>query len=106
LKSNVQELVIGRNFEDIRISAGLMITMEETLKELEYKIAEQEEKKDTPYRRYLGGQLPNLYDTPEGIANKICEYVAIGIDHFILRFNFNEEIKKMRLFMDKVKNRI
>jgi alkanesulfonate monooxygenase SsuD/methylene tetrahydromethanopterin reductase-like flavin-dependent oxidoreductase (luciferase family) len=45
-------------------------------------------------------------DTPEAVAEKIEEYVSLGFDHFILRFNYGQEIEKMRLFMDKVRDRI
>jgi len=97
---------IGRDYDGIRKSAGLMITMEETEEELESELENQRRKKDTLYRRYLSRQPPNVVDTPEAVAERMGEYVALGIDHFILRFNFGEEIQKMELFMDKVKKRI
>ena len=83
-----------------------MITMEETEEELESELEDQRRKKDTLYRRYLSRQPPNVVDTPEAVAKRMGEYVALGIDHFILRFNFGEEIQKMELFMDKVRKRI
>ncbi|MGD2142273.1 MAG: TIGR03560 family F420-dependent LLM class oxidoreductase [Candidatus Bathyarchaeota archaeon] len=96
----------GRDYDEIRKSAGLMITMEETLEELESELENQNREMDTPYRRYLSRQPPNIVDTPEVVAYKIAEYAALGIDHFILRFNFGQEIEKMRLFADKVLNKI
>ena len=83
-----------------------MITMEETEEELESELEDQNGKKDTPYRRYLSRQPPNVVDTLEAVAERMGEYVALGIDHFVLRFNFGEELEKMRLFMDKVRKRI
>ncbi len=97
---------IGRDYDEIRKSAGLMITMEETEEELESELEDQNGKKDTPYRRYLSRQPPNVVDTLEAVAERMGEYVALGIDHFVLRFNFGEELEKMRLFMDKVRKRI
>ena len=97
---------IGRDYDEIRKSAGLMITMEETEEELESELEDQNRKKDTSYRRYLSRQPLNVADTPEAVAERMGEYVAIGIDHFVLRFNFGEEMEKMRLFMDKVSKRI
>ncbi len=45
-------------------------------------------------------------DTPEAVAMRIGEYVSLGFDHFILRFNYGQEIEKMRLFTDKVRDKI
>ena len=97
---------IGRDYDEIRKSAGLMITMEETEEELEAELEDQRRKADTQYRRYLSRQPPNVVDTPEVVAERMGEYVALGIDHFILRFNYGEEIQKMELFMDKVRKNI
>jgi alkanesulfonate monooxygenase SsuD/methylene tetrahydromethanopterin reductase-like flavin-dependent oxidoreductase (luciferase family) len=47
-----------------------------------------------------------VVDTPEAVAERMREYVALGIDHFVLRFNFGEEIEKMRLFMGLVRDKI
>jgi alkanesulfonate monooxygenase SsuD/methylene tetrahydromethanopterin reductase-like flavin-dependent oxidoreductase (luciferase family) len=96
----------GTDYDAIRKSAGLMITMEESPEELEEELRDQRDKKDTPYRRYLSRQPPNLVDTPEVVAEKIGEYVSLGFDHFILRFNYGQEIEKMKLFMGKVRNQI
>jgi F420-dependent oxidoreductase-like protein len=97
---------IGRDYDEIRKSAGLMITMEETEEDLEAELEDQRRKKDTPYCRYLSRQPPNVVDTPEAVAERMKEYVALGIDHFILRFNFGEEIEKMKLFMSRVRDKI
>jgi F420-dependent oxidoreductase-like protein len=97
---------IGRDYGEIRKSAGLMLTMEETEEELEAELEDQRSKRDTPYRRYLSRQLPNVVDTPDAVAERMGEYVSLGIDHFILRFNFGEEIEKMNLFAEKVRKRI
>ncbi len=83
-----------------------MITMEETEEELESELEDQNRKQDTPYRRYLSRQPPNVTDTPEAVAERMREYVALGIDHFVLRFNFGEEIEKMKLFMGRVRDKI
>ena len=66
----------------------------------------QQGKQDTPYRKYLAKQPPNIVDTPEAVAARIGEYVSLGFDHFILRFNYGQEIEKMRLFTDKVRDKI
>jgi alkanesulfonate monooxygenase SsuD/methylene tetrahydromethanopterin reductase-like flavin-dependent oxidoreductase (luciferase family) len=80
--------------------------MEDSPEELEEELQDQREKKDTPYRRYLSRQPPNIINTPEVVAEKIGEYISLGFDHFILRFNYGQEIEKMRLFMDKVRDRV
>ncbi|MGD2200625.1 MAG: TIGR03560 family F420-dependent LLM class oxidoreductase [Candidatus Bathyarchaeota archaeon] len=96
----------SRDYEEIRKSAGLMITMEDDQDELEAELERQRMMADTPYRRYLSRQPPNLVDVPEGVAERIGEYVSLGIDHFILRFNYGQEIEKMRLFTDRVRDMI
>ena len=96
----------GTDYEGMRKSAGLMITMTETEGELERKLEDQRKRRDTPYMRYLSRQRPNLVGTPEVIAEKIGDYLPLGVDHFILRFHFGEEIESMRLFMEKVRNQI
>jgi F420-dependent oxidoreductase-like protein len=93
---------LGTEYEAIRKSAGLMITMAPTKEELREKLEEQERNKDTPYRRYLNRQPPNIVGVPDQVKNSIEEYVEIGVDHFILRFNFGEEIESMRLFTENI----
>ena len=97
---------VGRDPDEIRRSAGLMVTMAETREKLDEELEKQEREKATPYRRYLGRQQPNIVGTPEEVAEKVGGYVAFGIDHFILRFNFGQELEHMNLFMDKVRKSI
>jgi F420-dependent oxidoreductase-like protein len=96
----------GRNYSDIRKSAGLMITMAPDQEKLEEKIKAKERNKDTPYRRYLSGQPPNIVGTPEEVVESISRYIDLGFDHFILRFDFGEEIPSMRLFSEQVINQL
>jgi alkanesulfonate monooxygenase SsuD/methylene tetrahydromethanopterin reductase-like flavin-dependent oxidoreductase (luciferase family) len=97
---------IGRDFGDIRKSAGIMVTLEETQEELEKELMDHERRKETPYRRYLSRQPTRLANTPDFVAEKMARYVSLGFDHFILRFDYGQEIEKMRLFMDKVRDKI
>jgi F420-dependent oxidoreductase-like protein len=96
----------GRDYDEIRKSSGLMITMADTGEELDGKLEDQRRRRDTPYMRYLSRQRPNLVGTPEAVAERIGEYLPLGVDHFILRFHFGEEIGSMRLFMEKVREKI
>jgi len=97
---------LGRDYGSIRKSAGLMITMARTERELRHKLEEQERIRDTPYMRYLSRQPPNLVGTPDVVAERMKEYIPLGVDHFILRFHFGDEIPSMALFMDEVKNQL
>jgi F420-dependent oxidoreductase-like protein len=92
----------GRNYDEIRKSVGLMMTLAESEEELEKKMEKQIRMKNTPYMRYLSSQPPNLLGLPEEIADKILEYSSLGIDHFILRFQYGEEIESMNLLMERV----
>jgi F420-dependent oxidoreductase-like protein len=97
---------IGRDYNEIRKSAALMITMAGDQEGLELKLGEQRRRGDTPYMRYLGRQPPNMIGTPDVVADRIREYVGLGVDHFILRFHFGEELESMRLFRDEVRPRL
>lgn len=97
---------IGRDYGEIRKSAGLMITMADTREELELKLADQRRRSGTPYMRYLSRQPPNIVGTPDIIVERIREYVSLGVDHFILRFHFGEEMESARLFWEKVRPRL
>jgi len=97
---------IGRDYGEIRKSACLMLTMAENQEGLELKLAEQRRRSGTPYMRYLSRQPPNIVGTPDIIAERIGEYVSLGVDHFILRFHFGEEMESARLFWDEVRPRL
>jgi F420-dependent oxidoreductase-like protein len=93
----------GRDYKRIRKSAGLMITMAENEEALAEKLRERESKSNTPYMRYLANQPANLIGTTDQVAKRTKEYIDLGVDHFILRFHFGEEVEGMRLFIEKVK---
>jgi alkanesulfonate monooxygenase SsuD/methylene tetrahydromethanopterin reductase-like flavin-dependent oxidoreductase (luciferase family) len=95
-----------RDYTSIRKSAGLMITMAEDEDALSAVLKKREANKNTPYEKYLAKQPLNLVGTTEQVAARIEEYKALGVDHFILRFHFGEEIEGMRLFNEKVKPRL
>lgn len=92
-----------RDYSAIRKSAGLMITMAKDEDALKALLRERESRADTPYMRYLAKQQPNLVGTTDKVAARMKEYMALGVDHFILRFHYGEEIEGMRLFEDRVK---
>jgi F420-dependent oxidoreductase-like protein len=93
----------GRDYTAIRKSAGLMITMGKDEDILKTKLRDREARANTPYMQYLSKQPANLVGTTTQVAARIKEYTALGVDHFILRFHFGEEIEGMRLFTEKVK---
>jgi threonine dehydratase len=66
----------------------------------------EEARSNTPYMRCLAKQPANLIGTTEQVATRIREYMGLGVDHFILRFHFGEEIEGMRLFTEKVRPRL
>ena len=70
---------------------------------LKAKFKDRESRRNTPYMRYLAKQLVNLVGTTEQVAAHIKEYSGLGVDHFILRFHFGEEIEGMKLFTEKVR---
>jgi F420-dependent oxidoreductase-like protein len=96
----------GRNFGEIRKSAGLMIIMAEDYEALLERQRLHETRSNTPYMQYLSRQLPNLIGTTDNVAERIREYVSLGVDHFILRFHFGEEMEGMRLFSERVRPRL
>jgi F420-dependent oxidoreductase-like protein len=97
---------VGRDFDGIRKSAGLMVVLDDSREGLERRARALGEKTGTPYMRYLSRQLPNLFETPESLAERMGEYASLGVDHFILRFHFGDELRSMMLFSDKVMRKI
>ncbi|MCW4051295.1 MAG: TIGR03560 family F420-dependent LLM class oxidoreductase [Candidatus Bathyarchaeota archaeon] len=97
---------IGRDLEEIRRSAGLMIIMAETREEIDVKLDEQNRSRDSEYMKYLSRQQPNLVGTPDTVAERIAEYVSLGVDHFILRWPYGDGMKSIKLFKDKVMNKV
>jgi F420-dependent oxidoreductase-like protein len=93
----------GRDYSGIRKSAGLMITMAEDEGAVKAKLIDRGARSNTPYMRYLSKQPANLVGTAEQVAARMREYIKLGVDHFILRFHYGEEIEGMRLFTEKVR---
>jgi len=90
---------VGRDFNAIKKSAGLMMRLVDDPDA-------PEPARDERYLRYLGRQNPVMVDTPEAVAEKIGGYLDVGVSHFILRFHFGDEIRNMRLFMERVAKRL
>lgn len=97
---------IGRDIQDIRRSAGLMIILAKTKTEIDEKLKEHERNKDSEYLKYLSRQPPNLVGTPDIVAEKLSEYLSCDIDHFILRWHFGDELTSIKLFKDKVMKKL
>ena len=90
---------VGRDFGEISKSAGLMMRLVEDPDV-------QEPERDERYLRYLGKQNPVMVNTPEVVAEKIRAYIDVGVTHFILRFHYGDEIRNMRIFMERVATRL
>jgi alkanesulfonate monooxygenase SsuD/methylene tetrahydromethanopterin reductase-like flavin-dependent oxidoreductase (luciferase family) len=90
---------IGRDFDEIRKSAGLMMRLVDDPEAAEPA-------RDERYLRYLSRQRPIMVITPEELAERIKCYMDVGVTHFILRFHFGDEIRNMRMFMDRVAKRL
>ncbi len=97
LRSHCED--VGRDFDGIRKSAGLMIRMVD-------EPGAAEPPRDERYLRYIGRQNPVMVVTPEELAERIEGYLGVGVTHFILRFHFGEELVNMRRFMKEVKPRL
>lgn len=97
---------IGRDPDEIRRSAGLMIVLGDTQEDIDAKLEEQQRNRETEYIKYLSRQPPNTVGTPDVIAEKMAEYASLGVDHFILRWPYGDEIESTRLFAEKVMKKI
>ena len=89
----------GRDFDDIRKSAGLMTRLVDDL-------GAAEPARDERYLRYLSRQRSIMVNTPKELAERIKCYMDVGVTHFILRFHFGDEIRNMRMFMERVVKRL
>lgn len=96
----------GTDYDSIRKSAGVMLVIAKTENGVQRKLTALEKRQGTPYMRYLNRQRPNLVGTPDIIAEEMRKYLPLGVDHFILRFHFGDEIDSMTLFMDEVRNEL
>ena len=86
---------IGRDFNEIKKSAGLMVRI----------VDESENMKvdhDERYLGYLGRQNPVMHISSEGLAETIGDYIDVGVSHFILRFHYYEEQMMLRKFVKEV----
>jgi len=97
LRSNCEE--VGRDFDEIRKSAGLMVRIVDDP-------GAAEPARDERYLRYIGRQNPVMVVTPEELAERIEGYLGVGVTHFILRFHFGEELVNMRRFIGEVRPRL
>ena len=97
---------IGRDSAEIRRSAGLMVVMDETAEGVDAKLEALRGSRDTEYMKYLSRQPPNVTGTPDVIAELLGEYASLGVDHFILRWHYGDELRSMKLFADKVMRRL
>ncbi len=97
LRSHCED--VGRDFDEIRKSAGLMIRIVDNPEAAEPT-------RDERYLRYIGRQNPVMVVTPNELAERIEGYLGVGVTHFILRFHFGEELVNMRRFMEEVRPRL
>ena len=86
---------IGRDYDGIRKSAGVMMRLMDDPEAAEPR-------RDERYVRYLGRQNPVLVASPEAVAERLRELMGVGVTHFILRFHYGEEMEMLRRFMDEV----
>ena len=93
---------VGTNYDRIIKSAGLMLITAESSEKLQEKLKRREAQVNSPYQRYLNRQPPNLIGTIDYVLDRIDSYRKLGINHFILRFHFGEEIEGIRLYKDHI----
>jgi len=97
---------MGRDPSEVRVSVGLMVVLDETSDGVEARLERLRLSRDTEYMRYLGRQKPNVSATPDVLAELLSEYVSLGVDHFILRWHYGDELRSLRLFADRVMGRV
>jgi len=97
---------LGRDPAEIRVSAGLMVVLDETQEGVDERLEQLRLNWDTEYMRYLSRQRPNIAATPDTLAELLREYTSLGVDHFILRWHYGDELRSLKLFADRVMNRI
>jgi len=86
---------VGRNFEEIKKTLANIVSIAKTSEEAR-RIAIQ-----SPFAQM--GNLENfIIGDPDAIAEKISEYVELGVEHFILRFLDFPKTDGAKLFVEKV----
>ena len=86
---------IGRDFNEIKKSVGLMVRIVDEAENMKID-------HDERYLGYLGRQNPVMHVSSEGLAETISDYLAVGVSHFILRFHYCEELMMLRKFVKEV----
>ena len=97
---------IGRDPEEIRRSAGLMVVMDETVEQVESRMEALRGRSDTEYMRYLSRQPQNVTGTPDDLVDLLGRYTSLGVDHFILRWHYGDELRSMKLFAEEVMRKL
>jgi len=97
---------LGRDPSEIRVSAGLMVVLDETQDGVDERLDQLHLNRDTEYMRYLSRQRPNVAATPDKLVELLREYVSLGVSHFILRWHYGDELRSLKLFADRVMNRV
>jgi len=86
---------VGRNPQEIKKTLGNMVAIAETQAEARRIAIESPFVKAENMENYIIGD-------PEAVAEKISEYVELGVEHFILRFLDFPKTDGARLFTEKV----
>jgi alkanesulfonate monooxygenase SsuD/methylene tetrahydromethanopterin reductase-like flavin-dependent oxidoreductase (luciferase family) len=85
---------IGRNPNEIRKSAGLII-----------KFADIETSMVAPYIKYTGGSTRES-KTPFEVVEFIKGYLDLGVDHVVIMFPYGEEKESMKIIKKEIEPRI
>ena len=93
---------VGTNYDKIIKSIGIMLITAESRQKLDEKLKRHGAQRDSPYQRYLNKQPPNIVGTVDLVLERINSYRKLGIDHFILRFHYGEEIEGIRLYKEHI----
>lgn len=94
----------GRDYNLIRKSAGLMLNIAQNETMLRQK--QKEQAKMNPTIVKYSSKYSTLVGTPDTVSSQIRKYISLGVDYFILRFHFGDEIESLTLFMDEVKKQL
>lgn len=103
---------IGRDYDSIRKTTCLTLTLAETEQKVQRKLEEEAKRSQTHLVKYLNKpSRMRVNGTPDVVANRLREYVDAGADYFMLGFYLGDEetifdIESMELFMDEVKKLI
>jgi alkanesulfonate monooxygenase SsuD/methylene tetrahydromethanopterin reductase-like flavin-dependent oxidoreductase (luciferase family) len=96
----------GRDTSDIQKSVGLWTRIFESEDEMEAAIIENAKTRNISVDEYRERVAQALWGTPDYMVKRLCEFVKIGVTHFIFMFPHEQELAQIRVLGKSVLSKL